>query len=51
MKNAKEINDQLYEFKMNYIKRVQDEMMEGELIKRQVDQEIEKEKQKELERK
>lgn len=34
--NQKIVNDQLQEFKMKYIKRIQDEMLEGELIKRQV---------------
>ena len=32
--NQKIINDQLHQFKMKYIKRIQDEMLEGELIKR-----------------
>jgi len=51
MHNAKVIKDQHHEFKMNCIKRIQEEMLEGELIKRQVEEEIEKEKQRELQRK
>ena len=42
--NQKIINDQLHQFKMKYIKRIQDEMLEGELIKRQVDEELERER-------
>jgi hypothetical protein len=34
--NQKIIKDQLQEYKMNCIKRYQDEMLEGELLKRQV---------------
>jgi hypothetical protein len=51
MANQKIINDQLHQFKMKYIKRIQDELLEGELIKRQVDDELEKERQRDLERK
>jgi hypothetical protein len=36
---------------MKYIKRIQDELLEGELIKRQVEEELERERQKEMERK
>jgi hypothetical protein len=50
-KNAGDINQQLHDFKMSYVKRLQEEMLEGELIKRQVDDEIEREREKELERK
>lgn len=51
MENQKVINDQLHQFKMKYIKRMQDEMLEGELIRRQVDEELERERQRELEKK
>lgn len=34
MANSKVISDQLHEFKMKYIKRMQDEMLEAELINR-----------------
>ena len=34
MANQKIINDQLHAFKMKMIKRMQDEMLEGELIRR-----------------
>jgi len=48
--NAKNISDQLEEFKLNYIKTLKEEMLEGELIKRQVDEDLEREKQRELAR-
>jgi hypothetical protein len=50
MKNAKFIKDQLLEFKMNCIKRFQEEQLEGELIRRQAEQELERERQKDYER-
>jgi hypothetical protein len=34
MENSKAISDQLDEFKLNYIKNLKEEMLEGELIKR-----------------
>jgi len=34
MDNSKAISDQLDEFKINYIKSLKEEMLEGELIKR-----------------
>lgn len=43
MSNAKVIKDQHLEYKMNVIKRIQEEQLEGELIRRQVDDEINKE--------
>lgn len=49
--NTKAISDQLHEFKMKYIKRMQDDMLEAELINRQVKEELEREAQKELDRK
>lgn len=42
--NAKSISDQLEEFKLNYIKGLKEEMLEGELIKRQVEEDLEREK-------
>lgn len=48
--NAKAISDQLEEFKMNYIQTIKEEMLEGELIKRQVEEDIEREKIRELQR-
>jgi hypothetical protein len=35
---------------MNVIKRIQDEMLEGELIKRQVQEELEREREREMNR-
>lgn len=51
MANSKVINDQLAEFKMKFIKRMQDEMLEAELINRQVQEELQREADKEAERK
>ena len=51
MANSQVINDQLREFKMKYIKRMQDEMLEAELINRQVHEELSREAEKDAERK
>ena len=51
MDNAKVIKNQLHDFKMQHIKRIQEEILEGELIKKQVEEEIEREKQRDLDRK
>ena len=48
MDNASMISQQLEEFKLNYIKKLKEDMLEGELIKRQVDEDLEREKQKEI---
>jgi len=50
MENAKAISDQLDEFKLNYIKKLKEDMLEGELIKRQVQDDLEREKIRELQR-
>jgi len=50
MENAKAISDQLEEFKISYIKTLKEEMLEGELIKRQVEEDLEREKVRELQR-
>jgi hypothetical protein len=50
MKNAKEISDQLEDFKLNYIKKMKEEQLEGQLIKKQVEEELEREKLRDLER-
>jgi len=50
MENAKAISDQLEEFKINYIKQLKEEMLEGELIKRQTEEDLEREKIRELQR-
>lgn len=34
MDNAKVIKDQVHDFKLNYVKKMQEDMIEGELIKR-----------------
>lgn len=46
--NAKDISDQLENFKLNFIKQLKEEMLEGELIKRQVEEDLEREKQREI---
>lgn len=48
--NAKSISDQLEDYKMSYIKRMKEDMLEGELIKRQVEEDLEREKHKQLQR-
>ena len=37
MKNAQNIQEQLEEFKLSFIKRMKEEQLEGELIKKQVE--------------
>lgn len=44
MVNAKQISDQLEDFKLNCVKKYKEEMLEGELIKRQVEEDLEREK-------
>lgn len=46
--NSQAISEQLEEFKLNYIKGLKEEMLEGELIKRQVEEDLEREKAREL---
>lgn len=50
MQNAQDISDQLETFKLNYIKQLKEEMLEGELVKRQVEEDIEREKLREIAR-
>ena len=50
MKNASEITNQLEDFKLNYIKKLKEEQLEGELIKKQVEEEIEREKLRDIDR-
>jgi len=50
MENSKAISDQLDEFKLNYIKTLKEEMLEGELIKRQAEEDLEREKVREVQR-
>jgi hypothetical protein len=40
----------LEDFKLTYIKKIKEEMLEGELIKRQAEEDLEREKHKELAR-
>ena len=51
MKNAQNVQDQLYDFQKNYIKKMKEEQLEGELIKKQVEEELEREKLRDIERK
>jgi hypothetical protein len=48
--NQKIVKDQLFEYKMKYIKRYQEEQLEGKLLKRQAEDDLEREKQKEHEK-
>ena len=48
--NARDISEQLESFKLNYIKQLKEEMLEGELIKRQTEEDLEREKQREIQR-
>jgi Trichohyalin-plectin-homology domain len=48
---AKVVKQQLHEFKHTYIKRIKEELLEGELVKRKAKDELEVERLKELERK
>lgn len=50
MKNAQEITEQLEDFKLTYIKKLKEEQLEGELIKKQVEEELEREKLRDLDR-
>jgi len=44
------VKQQLYEFKQSYIKRMKEEMLEGELVKRKAREDLENESLKELQR-
>lgn len=50
MDNAKSISKQLEDYKLSYIKQVKADILEGELIKRQTEEDLEREKLKELAR-
>ena len=50
MKNAANVQDQLEDYKLNYIKKLKEEQLEGELIKKQVEEELEREKLRDLDR-
>lgn len=48
MKNSENVKTQLEDFKMAFIKRIKEDELEGELIKKQVDEELEREREKEM---
>lgn len=48
--NAKDISEQLENFKIGFIKQLKEEMLEGELVKRQTEEDLEREKQREIQR-
>ena len=50
MENSKAISDQLDEFKLNFIKNLKEEMLEGELIKRKAREDLEAARIAELQR-
>lgn len=47
---AKVVKQQLHEFKHSYIRKIKEEMLEGELVKRRAREDLEAERLKELER-
>ena len=49
--NSKLIQDQLYEYQVNYLKKMKQAKVEGKLMKKQVEEEIERERMRELEKK
>jgi len=50
MRNAQSVNEQLETFKLNYIKKMKEEELEGQLIKRSVEEELEREKLRDVQR-
>lgn len=50
MENAQDISAQLESYKLGFIKTMKEDMLEGELIKRQTEEDLEREKLKELAR-
>ena len=50
MQNAQVIKKQLHDFKIKAIKRYKEERLEGELIKRQTQSDLEKEREKEIQK-
>eukprot|EP00349_Pseudokeronopsis_sp_Brazil_P006919 CAMPEP_0202963324 /NCGR_PEP_ID=MMETSP1396-20130829/7307_1 /ASSEMBLY_ACC=CAM_ASM_000872 /TAXON_ID= /ORGANISM="Pseudokeronopsis sp., Strain Brazil" /LENGTH=56 /DNA_ID=CAMNT_0049684427 /DNA_START=592 /DNA_END=762 /DNA_ORIENTATION=+ len=50
MDNAKVIKQQLYDFKLGAIKRIKEERLEGEIMKRQAKENYEEQKKAEAER-
>jgi hypothetical protein len=50
MQNAQVIKRQLHDFKVKAIKQYKEERLEGELIKRQTQSDLEKEREKELQK-
>jgi len=48
--NAEDISEQLEAYKLKFIKGLKEEMLEGELIKRQTEEDLEREKQREIQR-
>lgn len=47
MDNASEVQVQLNDYKLTYLRRMQEDMLEGELLKREVDDMLDKERKKE----
>ena len=45
------VKQQLFEFKVNTVKKIKNDMLEGKIIKKQVEENQEQERRKELERK
>lgn len=51
LENVKTVDRQMREFKNKYVEQMQDDFLEGQLLKKQVEENIEAEQQKELDRK
>ena len=50
MKNSQMVTQQLEDFKLEYIKKLKEDELEGQLIKKQVEEELEREKQRDIQR-
>ena len=44
------IKDQLHDFKLRYVRQMQEDMLEGELLKRQVEDKMREEREREAKR-
>ena len=49
-KNSHMVTQQLEDFKLDYIKKLKEDELEGQLIKKQVEEELEREAQKDIKR-
>ena len=49
--HCKDVQDQLNDFRLDHVRKMKEDQLEGQLIKRHVQDELEREHQKEIERK